>query len=200
MDDQFSQQYWTARYLAKETSWDTGSITTPLKAYIDQLKNKHLGIFLPGAGNAYEAEYLLHAGFKNVTVIDISPEPIKNIQKRVPEFNEKQLLLGDFFEHTGTYDLIIEQTFFCALDPVLRTKYAEHLFTLLKPGGKLAGVLFKEPLQATHPPFGATVEEYTQLFMPRFTIKKLEPCYNSIKPRQGRELFVILQKDVFSET
>lgn len=195
-ENQFSKQYWTERYQANQTGWDAGTITTPLKEYIDQLKDKNSSILIPGAGNAHEAEYLYNAGFKNVTVIDISSEPIKNIQKRVPKFKPNNLILGDFFEHTGSYDLIIEQTFFCALDPLLRKKYANQMHALLKPTGKLVGVLFIEPLEAQNPPFGATMEEYTALFTPLFNIEKLEPCYNSIKPRNGKELFMMLNKKI----
>ncbi|MEO6904372.1 MAG: methyltransferase domain-containing protein [Bacteroidia bacterium] len=195
-ENQFTKQFWTDRYQTKQTGWDAGTITTPLKEYIDQLRDKKSAILIPGAGNGHEAEYLFNAGFKNVTVIDISPEPIKNIQKRVPKFNPNNLVLGDFFEHTGSYDLIIEQTFFCALNPPLRKKYVNQMHALLKPAGKLVGVLFIEPLAAEHPPFGASKEEYTALLSPQFVIEKLEPCYNSIKPRNGKELFTVLSKKI----
>jgi hypothetical protein len=35
------------------------------------------------------------------------------------------VLLGDF-NHKGEYDLIIEQTFFCALPPVMRQNMLEN--------------------------------------------------------------------------
>jgi thiopurine S-methyltransferase len=127
-------------------------------------------------------------------VIDISPEPIHNIKKRLPFFPPEQLITADFFKHQGAYDLIIEQTFLCALDPSLQQAYAPQIHELLKPLGKLVGVLFTEPLHTTTPPFALTKETYTTLFSPYFKIQKLETCYNSIKPRQGRELFMILQK------
>jgi thiopurine S-methyltransferase len=192
--NQFSETYWTERYRQNEASWDAGAITTPLKTYIDQLPDKNVKMLIPGAGNGHEAEYLFRNGFKNVSVIDISPEPIQNIQKRLPEFPSSQLITGDFFKHNGSYELILEQTFFCALDPSLQTDYAPQMNKLLKPGGKLAGLLFTDPLNNTTPPFALTKEAYIQLFQPYFKIHTLETCYNSIKPRQGRELFMILQK------
>ncbi len=69
---------------------------------------------IPGAGNAYEAEYLFKQGFKNIFVLDISEKPLITFSERFPEFPESQLILGDFFTHKGLYDLIIEQTFFCS--------------------------------------------------------------------------------------
>jgi thiopurine S-methyltransferase len=192
--NQFNESYWTNRYLQNQAPWDAGSITSPLKEYVDQLNDKTLRILIPGAGNGHEAEYLFIQGFKNVFVIDISPEPIVNFKKRVPAFPQEQLILGDFFEHHTEYDLILEQTFFCALDPSLRSAYVKKMHQLLTPRGKLVGVLFTDPLNATQPPFGLEKENYEHLFLPYFNVKTLETCYNSIKPRLGRELFMILQK------
>ena len=36
--------------------------------------------------------------------------------------------------------------------------------------------------------------EYIQLFYAKFEITVFEKCYNSIKPRQGREFFFIFEK------
>ena len=68
---QTQEQYWSSRYAEERTGWDIGHPSTPLKEYIDQLQNKNLKILIPGAGNAYEAEYLFEQGFKNVYVLDI---------------------------------------------------------------------------------------------------------------------------------
>lgn len=192
--NQFNKEFWTARYQNNETGWDLGAPSTPLKEYIDQLIDKNLSILIPGAGNAYEAEYLFNKGFKNITVIDISSEPLKNIQKRLPDFPKENLIFGDFFDHNKQYDLILEQTFFCALDPSLREKYVEQMHTLLKPAGKLVGVVFTAPLNTEMPPFAATKEEYLALFSSKFNLKVFDTCYNSIKPREGRELFIELEK------
>jgi SAM-dependent methyltransferase len=192
--NKFNKDFWTARYQNNETGWDLGEPSTPLKEYIDQLNNKNLSILIPGAGNAYEAEYLFNKGFKNITVIDISSEPLKNIQKRLPDFPKENLIHGDFFDHTKQYDLIFEQTFFCALNPSLRNDYVKQMHNLLKPKGKLVGVLFTNPLNTEMPPFATTKEEYIAYFSPKFNFKVLENCYNSIIPRAGRELFINLEK------
>ena len=59
---------------------------------------------------------------------------------------------------------------------------------LLKPDGKLTGVLFNRAFEGG-PPFGGSKEEYEQLFGKHLHIKKMELCTNSIPPRQGAELF-----------
>lgn len=190
-----NQDFWNERYATGDMGWDIGYPSTPIKEYIDQLTSKELKILIPGCGNAYEAEYLYQQGFKNVYLIDISPIALENFSKRVPSYPKSQLIAGDFFEYKEQYDLIIEQTFFCAINPELRHAYAKQVKALLKPQGKLVGLLFNVPLNADHPPFGGNIEEYRRYFDPLFTIQKMETATNSIAPRAGRELFVIFSND-----
>lgn len=187
------KSFWETKYQSDNLGWNIGYPSTPIKTYIDQLTNKDIKILIPGAGNAYEAEYLFKKGFTNVFVLDIAKAPLDNFKERLPHFPAEHLIQGDFFEHTNTYDLIIEQTFFCSLPPTLRSAYAEKMLTLLKPKAKLVGLLFNFELTAQGPPFGGSLEEYQKLFSQYFKITVLEPAHNSIKPRQGNELFVIFE-------
>jgi methyl halide transferase len=189
-----NEEYWGKRYLTNDTGWDAKSPTAPLQHYIDQLKNKALRVLIPGCGNAYEAEYMFNKGFKNVFVTDIASVPLNNFKERCPSFPSSQLIHSDFFNLEQNYDLILEQTFFCALDPSLRKKYAEKCAALLVKGGKLAGVLFDDKLNNDKPPFGGSKEEYISYFRPYFDIKYFDKCTNSIPPRAGRELFINLIK------
>ncbi|MBT8295849.1 MAG: SAM-dependent methyltransferase, partial [Gramella sp.] len=107
--------FWSNRYKEEKTGWDIGHASSPLKEYVDQLKNKDLRILIPGAGNSYEAEYLFNCGFKNVIICDIAQEPLINFKRRIPQFPEEQIINQDFFELTGVFNLIFEQTFFCAI-------------------------------------------------------------------------------------
>lgn len=191
---QLNKNYWEERYQKNETGWDVGEISTPLKEYIDQLTDKSTKILIPGAGNSYELEYLLSQGFTNVFVLDYAQSPLDNIQKRIPSFTKNHLICADFFEHHDSYELILEQTFFCALDPSLRKDYVQKMQSLLQPNGKIAGLLFQFPLTEVGPPFGGSKEEYNTLFQKDFTIKTLETAINSIKPRLEKELFFIFTK------
>ncbi|MRT17595.1 methyltransferase domain-containing protein [Vitellibacter sp. q18] len=184
--------FWNDKYISGQMGWDIGHVSTPLKEYIDQLTDKNIRILIPGGGNSYEAEYLFKQGFKNVEVVDISSIPLKNLKKRVPSFPQENLIHQDFFELKGHYDLILEQTFFCALDPSLREAYAEKMVELLKPSGKLVGLLFNIPLNDDKPPYGGSLEAYRELFPKYFKIEKMEPAYNSIPPRAGNEVFISL--------
>jgi methyl halide transferase len=185
-----SEDYWNNCYMTHNTGWDIGHISTPLKAYFDQLTNKDLKILIPGCGNAYEAEYLYNKGFKNVYVVDLSETALHNFKNRVPDFTQPQLLHLDFFDLDMRFDLIIEQTFFCAIEPSLRARYAQKMSRLLTDSGKLVGLLFNDALNLQQPPFGGNKKEYLTYFIPYFNIAIFESCYNSIESRKNRELFI----------
>lgn len=191
--DFLSAEYWDERYREKETGWDIGYPSTPLKEYIDQLTNKNLRILIPGAGNGYEAIYLSQLGFRHITVIDISTVLTQQLTENISAHPGIKVLKGDFFELDGEFDLIVEQTFFCALHPSLRTKYVTKVKSLLSGNGKLVGLLFNRMFEI-NPPFGGNEEEYRQLFSSSFRTYYLEACYNSIPARSGSELFIMVSR------
>jgi SAM-dependent methyltransferase len=189
---EFNENFWNNKYANNKIGWDLGEVSPPLKTYFDQLVDKELKILIPGGGNSYEAEYLYQNGFKNVFVVDVSEIALQNILDRVPNFPSSQLIHANFFELEETFDLVVEQTFFCAIHPKLRSKYASKMKTVLKPKGKLVGVLFDAVLNEDHPPFGGNKNEYVAYFQPYFQIKKMEACHNSYPNRNGMELFIQL--------
>ncbi|RFM27995.1 methyltransferase domain-containing protein [Deminuibacter soli] len=194
MNNVFNSDYWNQLYATHHTRWDIGAVSPPLKAYIDQLTNKNAAILIPGCGNAYEAAYLLQQGFTNVTLVDLVPELTARLQQQLAAYGDAvHIITGDFFALQQHFDLVLEQTFFCALDPSLRSAYVQQMHRLLTGGGKLAGVLFNRTFTGNVPPFGGSREEYEQLFSELFHIRTMDMCYNSIKPRAERELFVIME-------
>ena len=197
-DTKAQHHFWSQRYAQHKTGWDIGYPSTPIKTYFDQVNNKELKILIPGAGNAYEAEYLFQLGFRKVFVLDISTAPLQAFRKRVPNFPMNQLIHANFFKHTGQYDLIVEQTFFCSFPPTPenRSLYAKKMYELLKPKGKLVGLWFTMPLTGdmVKRPFGGNKDEYLNYLKPYFEPITFEACYNSIPPRSGNELFGIFEK------
>ena len=189
-----SKSYWNTQYDNNTTRWDLGQISPPIKEYIDQLTNKDLRILIPGCGNSYEAAYLLQQGFTAITVIDIAPTLVEKLQQKFLNTPAIQIVEGDFFKHKGTYDLVLEQTFFCAIDPLTRPLYLRKMKEILVPGGKIAGILFGKEFEDPGPPFGGIKEKYQLFFGQDFLIKTMEPCYNSFVKRQGTELFINLVK------
>ena len=187
-DLKVDQNYWENQYQEKNTGWDLGQIAPPLKQYFDSLIDKNIRILIPGCGNSYEAQYLLNQGFTNITIIDIAPTLIKNLKNKFSDNPNIQIILGDFFEHQGIYDYIFEQTFFCALQPILRQKYVLKMHQLLSDNGKLAGLLFNRKFEKS-PPFGGSLNEYIQLFQNVFFLNTITLAENSVPARENTELF-----------
>tara|TARA_B100000900_G_scaffold231220_1_gene196360 strand:- start:20283 stop:20870 length:588 start_codon:yes stop_codon:yes gene_type:complete len=191
---ELKKQLWNKRYLDSNTGWDVGYITTPIREYIDQIKNKEIKVLIPGSGNGYEAEYLFELGFKNIFVLDYAKQALKNFKSRVNSFPKSNIYEINFFDLNQKFDLIIEQTFFCALDINLRISYINKMSELLNEDGKLVGVLFDDKFNNEGPPFGANFEEYKKLFKAKFFLKTFEKCCNSIPSRSSNEFFLIAKK------
>ncbi len=187
--------FWQQRYEQDSIGWDMGQVSPPLKAYIDQLPEAAKGqaILVPGAGNAYEVGYLYEQGFTNVTLVDFAPAPIEAFAGRYPDFPAAHLICADFFEISPEqyqFDWVLEQTFFCAINPACRDEYVQQMAKLLKPKGKLIGLLFDKDFGRNEPPFGGSSDEYRQRFALYFDIEIMASSYNSHPARQGSELFI----------
>jgi len=190
---------WQDRYVNQQTGWDIGEVSQPLKTYFDQLTDKSMRILIPGGGNGYEAAYLHSHGFEYVYLLDIALYPLERFEAKHPDFPKEHLIHQDFFKHKGQYDLIVEQTFFCAILPKHRQDYAVHAHSLLKKKGKLMGLLWSVALNEDHPPYGGSKEEYHRYFDNLFDYIHFDNCFNSIAPRLGRELFLLAGKNMVSE-
>jgi SAM-dependent methyltransferase len=187
--NKLDEDFWNNKYKNYQTGWDLGQVSPPIKSYIDQLENKNIKILIPGAGNAYEADYLLKKGFKNITIIDIAPKLVEKLKNKWENNPNIQILHGDFFKHEGKYDLIIEQTFFCAINPSERANYVKKIKELLNQKGKLVGLLFNRQFEGG-PPFGGDIKEYEVLFKEELVLDVFEKAHNSIGPRTGVELWI----------
>ena len=186
---ELDKSFWQERYLTNHTPWDIGHISTPLKELIDSLQDKTIKVLVPGAGRAYEAVYFFRSGFENIFVCDWVVSAFDILKEKCKDFPASNILVDDFFNLEGKYDLIIEQTFFCAIDPSLRPKYVQKVAELLNKNGMITGLFFASKFERKGPPFGGTKEEYESLFMPQFHILEMNIAQNSILPRMGNELF-----------
>lgn len=193
-NENLDQTYWNNQWENSATGWDIGYVSPPIASYFSKIENKNAKIFIPGCGNAYEAEFFLNKGFKDITLIDFAPKAIEILQEKFTEKKEIKIFCENFFNHNGTYDFIIEQTFFCDIPTLLRTDYVKKVHELLHENGKLVGLLFNKNFEQKGPPFGGSIAEYQFLFNKKFKIITLEPCENSIPKRKSSEFFIQFQK------
>lgn len=190
----FNKEYWNNKFAENKIGWDIGYPSPAIVEYFEQITDKNLKILLPGAGNAYEAEYLHKNGFKNVFVLDFAQEAIKSFKSRYSGFPDNQIITDDFFTFNGSFDIILEQTFFTSFYPSKREAFVKKIYSLLNKNGKYVGLFFTHEFGKNYPPFGATEEIYKSLFSNLFEFKIFEVAHNSIKPRKNREFFFIFIK------
>ena len=190
-------QYWDTQWKTNTIGWDLGMAAPPLVTFLDSLENKSARILIPGCGSAYEAEYMISKGFTDITLIDISETASGKLKEKFSNYPQVNVVCDDFFALEDVFDVIIEQTFFCALPPGLRQRYVWKMHHLLSKNGILAGLLFNRSFEVS-PPFGGSREEYEQLFFGGFDIVNLARATNSVTPRANTELFFIFKKCAIS--
>lgn len=188
------QSYWNTQWNDNKTGWDIGYASPAIAEYLSNYPDKNASILIPGCGNAYEAEFLVENGFTNITLIDIAPKAVELLKEKFSDKEQIKVLCEDFFLHQGSYDLIIEQTFFCALPPRMRQKYVWKIHQLLNEKGVLAGLLFNREFEI-NPPFGGNKTEYEQLFQHAFEFQSFDVTDKSIPARVGSELFIEFSKN-----
>lgn len=188
--------YWDSRYQSDNIGWDIGFVSPAIKNWFDIQENKDLHILIPGAGSGYEVSYAHKIGFKNVFYMDISSEAVALFKSKNKSFPENRILSSDFFDLnlSSHFDIIIEQTFFCAQSPSRRVKYVKKTHDLLRKKGQIVGLLFGINFQKNGPPFGGDIVQYQKLFESKYEIEKLQICKNSIPERAGNEIWMELTK------
>lgn len=191
-------QFWEDIYLADDAGWDLGGVTPIFESIANEIKPGNVCIL--GCGCGYDSVMFAQKGF-DVTAVDFAPSAINALNVLAKESKVNiQIIQSDIFslipEHVNTFDYIIEQTCFCAIDPTLRQEYERLVKNLLKPGGKLIGLWFPldKPIDDGGPPWGTTVDEVKSIFKNGWTIERDEFLDLSIKSRKGREKMIIFRK------
>ncbi|MFN8438664.1 MAG: methyltransferase domain-containing protein [Cytophagales bacterium] len=184
------QSYWDSQWKTKQTAWDLKGVSPAISNFLNTYSDKSASVLIPGCGSAHEAELMLSLGFSNITLIDISPSLTHDLSIKFKENKEIKIICDDFFKHYGKYDLIIEQTFFCALPPSKRLHYSFKMHQLLNDSGILVGLWFNRSFPQG-PPFGGEKSEYEALFKQLFCfLSELEVTEYSAEPRKGTELWL----------
>lgn len=198
MPDEKQTKTWEQHWAEDDTPWDAGKSPPSLYRIIESLKpSPEARALVPGCGRGYDVLTLAHSGYHAVG-IDIAPSVLPKFEelRSASELTQEQahLLIDDFFELTpdeiGTFDLIWDYTFFCAISLSEREKWREQMASLLRPGGTLAMLLFPVVPGAPEddgPPFPLDPEKVERTLAPRFELTKLESAPASHPGREGKE-------------
>ena len=194
---------WEQAYLDGHSPWDLGEAPPALVRFIEGLidpddpaASTHTRVFVPGTGRGHDARAFARAGF-DVTANDIAPSAVAEGQALdEAEGLTMTWLAGDLFalppELDGTFDIVWEQTCFCAIPPERRDDYVAAVARLVRPGGTWVGVLWNVG-RPGGPPFAITREHVEQHFLDAFEIVSIEdvPAWTE---RRFDEIFVTLRR------
>lgn len=192
MTEGYTQKDWQKHYDDDDLRWDLGETAPPFVRWWGGRPREAWRVLVPGCGRGHEVVFLASRGYQ-VTAVDFAPGAIQRLARGLDAAGHgAELLNQDFFAldagHDSRYDLLLEQTFFCAIQPENRPRYARLAHRVLKPGGRLVG-LFYETGEAGGPPFNTTREDILEHFSGRFEIRVLEKTAHSAASRRGKEWF-----------
>ncbi|KAI5456375.1 thiol methyltransferase-like protein [Mariannaea sp. PMI_226] len=155
-------------------------------ATTDSATGRRRTALVPGCGRGYDVQFLAAFGYDTFG-LDVSPIAVQEATETQKKMSDDEVfqprkrdgvqvekgkftfLNGDFFSddfldttQTKTFDLIFDYTFFCALPPDMRSKWADRMSQLLAPEGRLVCLEFplsKDP-SSGGPPWGLSPEIY----------------------------------------
>ena len=194
-------EYWQGRFEKSDTPWQLNVASTVLMEAIGELESRGFSLgekraLSPGCGRGLDALEVASRGAR-VLAVDWSSTAVEDLKSRYEALRSSchgavEVVAGDFFAmEPQPVDIVIEHTFFCAIDPSMRKTYAEKIAQWTKPGGFLVGnffVLGEEVVKTLPglsltqrgegPPFASTVKELHGLLLPNFEEVVLRPAKN----------------------
>jgi SAM-dependent methyltransferase len=194
MVDPDAANFWQGLYDTGETRWDLGGPAPPLAAYFADQPAAGRAI-VPGCGRGHDALMLVERGWQ-VTGVDFAASAVAAARTAASSRGlAAEFVQLDWFTAAdqpgwrGAFDLVVEHTCFCAIEPARRDDYVDTVAALLRPGGQLVGLLWACGREGG-PPFHADPDQTRAQLGRRLTIDRLEPATGSWPTRVG-EWFVV---------
>ncbi|XP_010101337.2 probable thiol methyltransferase 2 isoform X2 [Morus notabilis] len=174
------------------TPWDLGG-PTPLLLHLHRTGSLPKGrALLPGCGTGYDVVAI--AGPERYVIgLDISGHAINKaiqLSSSHPNSSYFTFLEADFFtcHPTDLFDLIFDYTFFCAIEPHLRSAWARKMADILKPDGELITLMFPISDHVGGPPYKVSVSDYEEVLHPMgFKAISITDNELAVGPRKARE-------------
>jgi SAM-dependent methyltransferase len=169
--------FWNSRYEQQLTRWDLGEVSEPVQRLVEGFFPPSGQVLVPGCGRGYEVIWLERRGYR-VTAVDFADEAIRFLAEQAAEHRvQPEILQQDIFllpaQFNSRYDVLLEQTCFCAIDPSLRDDYEQLAYRVLKPGGQLLGVFMEVDAAAADPAYeGPPYHTPLDLVRPHFPVNR----------------------------
>jgi SAM-dependent methyltransferase len=180
-------RYWEERYRNDSTPWD---LKGPCPVFVDLLDSPRAPprgrTAFPGCGAGHDVRLFRERGYDAIG-FDFAFEPRGVPFERLDVFD-----LG--MHHRSEFDLIVEYTCYCAIDPARRAEYASSLAAALKPGGLLLALLFPVAEKEGGPPFAVSDREIPEVLGRELEMLSIESPLTSDPPRFRMERLAFLRR------
>ena len=193
----YSCEDWERHYETDDLGWDLGEVAPPFVRLWKEMKISPCKAIIPGCGRGHEAIFLAERGFQ-ITAVDYTQGAIGLLEKALLKKNlSGEVLRQDFFlldsYYNDRFDLMLENTFFCAINPGMRQKYVVTAGRVLRSGALFVG-LFYETDKEGGPPFNTRKRDIEEHFSEQFAIETLGKTSYSAEQRKGKEWLAIFKK------
>lgn len=170
---------WNERYDLGRMPWDLGRANPILEERLTTdpaLGGETAGtVFVPGTGRGWDAAALAAAGWR-VTAIDLSESAVAAARHHLGGA-DAELFVGDALDHHGTFDLVFDHTFFCAIALEQRPQFGEMCRRVVADRGRVVSIVFpigRDPSDGG-PPFGMRPGDVSDALGPEFALVELGP-------------------------
>jgi SAM-dependent methyltransferase len=188
-----SVDFWDNRYQTENTSWDLGGPTPIFMTWLAANPGDGERVCVLGAGSGYDAIAFAQHGYK-VTAVDFAPSATARIKAGAEAANvDVEIVTGDLFElgdsHSDAFDLVVEYTTYCAIDPGRRSEYIEVVSRLVMAGQRFLSLFWPVNKESDGgPPFRITAVDVEERFSAYFALESQFMPENSIESRLGKEI------------
>lgn len=193
MNDVSHSGFWDERYQSQSTGWDLGGPTPVFISWLAEHPGRGQRVCVLGAGSGYDAIEFARQGYK-VTAVDFAPTAMARIIAGAEAAGvDVEVLAGDLFTladtHADAFDLVVEYTTYCAIDPGRRGEYVEVVSKLVGQGQRLLALFFPVNKESgAGPPFRVTTVDVEERFSEYFSLESQFVPANSVESRQGKEI------------
>ncbi|KAF6162339.1 hypothetical protein GIB67_008468 [Kingdonia uniflora] len=152
------------------TPWD---LNEPTPILLDLLQKGSIPsgrVLVPGCGSGYDVVTMAGPD-RYIVGLDISDNAIRKARELYlssPKASYFAFLKEDFFTWNPTelFDLIFDYTFFCAIEPSMRSTWGSRVQDLLKPDGELITLMFPISDHVGGPPYKVSLADYEEVLHP----------------------------------
>jgi hypothetical protein len=190
--------FWSTLYAEGQDGWELGRAAPPLvrwTAVHDPIVRGRRALVL-GAGRGHDARLLARAG-ASVVGVDYAAQAVAEARALAAaegtavDFRERDVFA--LASEPERYQLVVEHTCFCAIEPGRRGDYARVVADVLEPGGIFVALFWLHG-RPGGPPFTTSAEEIDTLFAADFEPIEREVPGDSVATRMGQELLVTYRR------